>query len=169
LIKQAQALGKDLFAYQGPSEEEDLFLFLQQQLQAWNTDLAGYQPLAKTENYPGLEEIEAGLAALRKFVDEPDSLRFLNRFNDNANELRDLAEDMHELSDFYIHQKHSWETLRKTVEQLRANRMQLYAKSMITWSQRRGIRPWPRSEIISIASQTNLSKPPQAIRCDKQQ
>jgi hypothetical protein len=127
LIKQAQALGKELFAHQGPNEEEGLFQFLQQRLQSWKEALASYLPLAETGNYPGLQEIDEGLAALRKFVEESDSLRFLNRFIENANDLHDLAEDMHELRDFYTTQKHSWETLRRTAEELQGNRMQLEA------------------------------------------
>jgi len=125
LIKQAQALGKELFANQGPSDEEGLFGFLQQQLSVWKDALSGYHPLATTGNYPGLEEIEEGLAILRKLVEETDSLRFLNRFSENANALHDLAEDMRDLTEFYTHQKNSWESLRRTVIQLRANQMQL--------------------------------------------
>ena len=131
LIKQAQALGKKLFAHQGPNDEEGLFQFLQQHLQSWKDALASYHPLAATGNYPGLQEIDEGLAALRKFVEESDSVRFLNRFIENADDLHDLAEDMHELNDFYATQKHSWETLGRTVEQLRANRMQLEADSVV--------------------------------------
>ena len=130
LIKQAQALGKALFAHQGPNEEEGLFQFLHQQLSSLRESLVGFYPLADTGNYPGLEEIEGGLGTLRKLVDETNSLRFLKRFNENANALHDLAEDIRELNDFYTTQRHSWEMLRRTVEMLRPNQMQLQADSV---------------------------------------
>jgi uncharacterized protein YgfB (UPF0149 family) len=125
LIKKAQSLGKDLFAQQGANGEEALSTFLIEQLTSWNGDLAGYEPLAKTGKYPGLSEIQTCLASLMKFVAETDSLRFLRRFVGNADELRDLAEDVHELKDFYTNQRHSWETLRSEVEALSQNRLQL--------------------------------------------
>ena len=127
LIKKAQALGKDLFAQQGDSGEEALFLFLQEKLTSWKNDLASYEPLAKTGNYPGLSEIENCLTALRKFVEESESLPFLKRFVENKNELLDLADDFQELQGFYANQKHSWEGLRKAVDELSQNRLQLEA------------------------------------------
>ena len=125
LIKKALALGKDLFAQAGPSGEDSLFAFLNAHLLSWNNDLTGYQPLAKTGKYPGLEEIEASLAILRKFVGESVSLRFLNRFVENKAELLDLADDIRDLKGFYTNQKHSWEQLRSTVDLLGQNRLQL--------------------------------------------
>ena len=125
LIKKAQALGKVLFAKQGPGAEDTLFTFLDERLSSWNTDLASYEPLAKTGNYPGRSEIENGLACLRKFVEESDSFRFLRRFVENKDELISLSDDIHDLQDFYTNQKHSWETLRAAVTELSPNRMQL--------------------------------------------
>ena len=125
LIKQAQALGKDLFAQQGPGGEEPLFGFLRGKLAAWNADLASYELLARTGKYPGLAEIQSCLESLRKFVEETDSLRFLKRFVANKADLRDLAEDTRDLQGFYTNQKHSWEKLRSAVEELSQNRLQL--------------------------------------------
>ena len=127
LIKQAQALGKELFAQQGPGGEQALFTLLKEKLSGWNSDLAGYEPLAKTGAYPGLREIQDGLAALRKFTEESDSVRFLKRFVENAGELRDLADDLHDLQGFYTNQRHSWEQLRVAVDVLAQNRLQLEA------------------------------------------
>ena len=127
LIKLAVALGKELFAQAGPGDEEPLFDFLRERLGSWNSDLRSYLPLAKTGKYPGLSEIEDDLDALRKFVEEADSLRFLKRFVENKNELLDLAEDYADLEGFYTNQKHSWENLRAAVDELAQNRLQLEA------------------------------------------
>jgi len=125
LIKKAQAIGKELFVQGGPNAEEGLSAFLRDHLVGWNADLGSYLPLANTGNYPGRQEIEDGLTVLRRFVDENDSLRFLKRFVDNKSELLDLADDYHDLKGFYTNQKHSWEQLRGTVDELARNRLQL--------------------------------------------
>ncbi|MCK4303758.1 MAG: BREX system P-loop protein BrxC [Candidatus Eisenbacteria sp.] len=127
LIKEAQALGKDLFAQQAASGEEALYTSLTGRLTSWNSDLVGYEPLAKTGKYPGLSEIQNGLACLRKFVEETDSLRFLNRFVENKDELHSLSDDIHDLQGFYTNQKHSWEKLQAAVEELSQNRLQIEA------------------------------------------
>jgi hypothetical protein len=125
LIRDAQALGNKLFAEQGPGDEEALFIFLKERLTSWNSDLSSYEPLAKTGNYPGLDEIQNGVTPLRKFVEEPDSLRFLKRFVENKDELQDVAEDFQELKGFYTNQKPAWEALRGAVDDLSRNRLQL--------------------------------------------
>lgn len=127
LIKNAQSLGKALFAKQGPAGEDELFTSLSEQLNAWNAMLTKYEPLAATGKYPGLVEIRDGLGTLKKLVEETDSLRFLKRFVENKAELLDLSEDLQELEGFYGQQKHTWEALRAAVEELSQNRLQLEA------------------------------------------
>ena len=122
-----QGLGKDLFAQQGPAAEDALFTFLKGQILGWNNELGQHEPLAKTGNYPGLGEIQEGLETLRKFVEETDSLRFLRRFIEHRNELLDLSDELRDLEDFYTNQKHSWENLRASVNELSQNRLQLEA------------------------------------------
>ncbi len=100
---------------------------MKQKLSAWHAALGSFEPLSKTGKYPGLEQIEAGQGLLRRFVEERDSLAFLKRFVGDESELLELAEDFHELSEFYKNQKHSWEGLRAAVEELAQNRLQLEA------------------------------------------
>ena len=150
LLKEARALGKQLFAEQGPSAEDALFTFLKEKLASWNGDLASYEPLAKTGNYPGLSQIEACLASLRKFVEESDSLRFLKRFVENKEELLKLLEDIQELSGFYTNQKHSWENLRVAVDELSQNRLQLEA------SEAAGPALARMEEILAVSRPYNL-------------
>jgi len=125
LLKEAQKLGKELFAQQGPDDEESLFGFLLEKLSSWNGALTSYEPLARSGGYPGLTEVEKSLTTLRKFVEEVDSVRFLKRFVENTEELREVAENFHELEGFYTNQKHSWELLRAAVNELTQNRLQL--------------------------------------------
>lgn len=125
LIKRAQNLGKELFVQGGPQAEEGLYAFLKDRLGEWNASLGRYLPLAKTGKYPGLRDIEEAQGMLRKFVDEPNSLRFLKRFVAHKNQLMDLSEDYRDLDGFYRHQKHSWEELQTAVTTLSQNRLQL--------------------------------------------
>jgi hypothetical protein len=125
LIKKAQALGKELFAEQGGSGEDALFSFLRVRVTGWQTDLLGYEPLARTGQYPGGDEIQSCLTELRKFVEEKDSTRFLKRFVESRDELLDLVEDIQEITEFYTNQRHSWESLRSAVEEVSQNRLQL--------------------------------------------
>lgn len=125
LIKKSRALGKDLFAEQGPSAEDTLFSFLKSKLDEWNSDLKEFKPLAETGSYPGLDEINDGLNILRKLVNETDSVQLLTRFCDLKNELLDLSEDMQDLRGFYKNQKHSWQELRSAVDELSQNRLQI--------------------------------------------
>ncbi len=127
LIKRAQAVGNMLFAQSCPSSEVGLFSFLKEQLGVWNSSLANHGVLAKTGLYPGLPEIENIISALHKFVEESDSLRFLNRFVQNESELLGMADGVRQLDDFYTNQRHSWEQLRAAVEVLSQNRLQLEA------------------------------------------
>jgi len=125
LIKEASTLCKELFAEQSSNGEEALFELIKGKLTVWQGDLTGYEPLARTGNYPGLNEISGALEALRKFVEQKDSLRFLKQFVQSKVELQELAEDLRELRDFYTHQKHNWEQLRTAVDELSQNRLQL--------------------------------------------
>ena len=76
-------------------------------LKEWDTDLSAAEPLAKTGKYPGAAEIEQIRTDLRKFINETDSLRFLKRFVDAEDELKDLHEDYQDVSGFYKNQRHS--------------------------------------------------------------
>ena len=125
VIKEAQSLGMELFAEHGPGGEEALFAFLKERLASWNGDLVGWEPLAETGKYPGLNEIHSCVSSLRRFVEESDSVRFLQRFVGSKDELLDLAADVHELQEFYTNQRHSWEKLRSAVDGLAQNRLQL--------------------------------------------
>ncbi len=125
LIKKAQSLGKDLFAKQGPGGEDALFAFLMGYLKQWDQTLRRYEPLAKTGDFPGDEEIQTGLLLLGKLIHEKDSVNFLERFLEKKSELLDLCEDYTELQDFYTNQKSTWDRLRNAFRALSQNQLQL--------------------------------------------
>tara|TARA_R110002072_G_scaffold10569_40_gene49302 strand:+ start:1250 stop:4816 length:3567 start_codon:yes stop_codon:yes gene_type:complete len=162
LLKEAQKLGKELFAQAGTSTEAALFSSLKAHLTSWNTDLASYQPLAKTGKYPGLEEIESHLTFLRKFVKEENSLTFLRWFVENKSQLLERSESVHELQGFYTNQRHSWESLRTAFEELSQNRLQLETDA----ASREGLQTMeeilrsdrPYSQLHSVAALVHSTK-----------
>jgi len=125
LLQTTRALGKDVFSEMGPESEEGLFTFLSGKLKHWETDLQGYKPLAETGNYPGQTEIADGLRTIAKITGEEDSFKFIERFNALKAELLELADDYHDLKNFYDHQKPAWEKLRKASDRFQLNRLEL--------------------------------------------
>ena len=125
VLQTARALGKELFSEMGPESEEGLFAFLTGKLGKWDADLQSYKPLAETGSYPGLVEIADGLRAVSRLLAEEDSFKFIERFIPLKPELLDLADNFHDLKNFYEHQKPAWEKLRKASERFQLNRLEL--------------------------------------------
>ncbi len=125
LLQTTRALGKDVFSEMGPESEEGLFTFLREKLKKWSADLQSYKPLADTGNYPGQDEISDGLRTVTKLLVEDNSFKFIERFNALKSELLKLADDFHDLKNFYDHQKPAWEKLRKASERFQLNRLEL--------------------------------------------
>ena len=124
-IKKARMLGQDVFSEMGPDGEDALFTFLKGKLQGWQTALLGYKPLAETGDYPGLEEIKSGLTLTKKLLADEDSFKFIEHFNANKDDLKDLSDDFHDLEHFYEHQKPTWDALRKACGRFQPNRSEL--------------------------------------------
>jgi hypothetical protein len=124
-LKKARLLGQDVFSQMGPEGEDALFTFLKGKLQVWQTALLSFKPLAETGDYPGLEEVKSGLTLTKKLLADEDSFKFIERFNVNKDELKDLSNDFHDLEHFYEHQKPTWDALRKANGRFQPNRSEL--------------------------------------------
>ncbi len=124
-IQTARALGKDLFHEMGPEGEDALLSFLKEKFSLWKLSFEGFKPLADTGNYPGKEQINDGLAIIRKLLNFDDSYKFIEDFNSRKEPLKDLSDDFHDLQNFYENQRPSWERLRKAYEKFQLNRMEL--------------------------------------------
>ncbi|QDV37586.1 BREX system P-loop protein BrxC [Tautonia plasticadhaerens] len=124
-VQNARNLGKELFAEMGPDGEDALFSFLRGRLKDWQANLNTYKTLAETGGYPGAEEIAEGLTLVNKLLTDMDSYKFIERFNTLRADLLDFADDYHNLEHFYVHQKPTWEKLRKAGEKFALNRLEL--------------------------------------------
>jgi hypothetical protein len=124
-VKKARLLGQEVFSQMGPEGEDALFTFLKGKLQGWQTALLSYKPLAETGDYPGLEEVKSGLTLTKKLLADEDSFKFIERFNVNKDDLKDLSDDFHDLEHFYEHQKPTWDAHRKACGRFQPNRGEL--------------------------------------------
>ncbi|MBX3319023.1 MAG: BREX system P-loop protein BrxC [Nitrospira sp.] len=124
-IQDARTLGKELFHEMGTDGEDALFAFLQNKLKSWQSSLMSYRPLAETGDYPGRDQIEAGLLAVKKLLASDNSYKFIQQLNEQKNELLDFADHFTHLEQFYEHQKPTWERLRKAYARFQRNRLEL--------------------------------------------
>lgn len=152
LLQNTRALGKEVFSEMGPESEEGLVTFLTGKLKKWDADLQSYKPLADTGHYPGQAAIADGLRTVAKLLAEDDSFKFIERFNALKPELLELADNFHDLKNFYEQQKPAWEKLRKASERFQLNRLEL----------ERDLKAEPAlkriHEILAAASPYNLIK-----------
>ena len=124
-IQDARTLGNELFHEMGPDGEDALFAFLQNKLKSWQSSLMSYKPLAETGDYPGRDQIESGLLAVKKLLASDNSYKFIQQLNEQKNELLDFADHFTKLEQFYEHQKPTWERLRKAYDRFQRNRLEL--------------------------------------------
>jgi hypothetical protein len=113
-LDSAKRLGQALFNNIGPDSEEALYVFLRHELNGWREELIRFKALADAGNYPGLKEIDGGLATVNTLAIQ-NTYEFFEHFNQNENNLRDLADDMHDLKGFYDGQRPTWDKLRRAI------------------------------------------------------
>jgi hypothetical protein len=124
-IQDARSLGKELFHEMGPDGEDALYSFLLNKLKGWQASLSGYKPLADTGAYPGKDEIDLGLALLRKLLTYDNSYKFIEQLNSQKADLLKSADNFNDLEQFYERQKPTWEKLRKASEKFQLNRLEI--------------------------------------------
>ncbi len=127
-IKAARQLGQQVFGKIGPEDEDGLVLFLREQLGSWEKRLSAYKALADTGRYPGKTVIEAGILTIQKLLFVKDGFEFIKAFLGQKAALPDLADDVHDLSDFYDNQRKTWDRLRDALERIYKPNQQLLEK-----------------------------------------
>ena len=125
-LEKARKLGQKLFGKIGPDNQDGLSSALAAELREWRKQLLSFKPLADTGGYPGKNEIDEGLKQIQTLVSINDPYEFIKEFNKNGNDLQDLADDIHELMDFYKNLKPTWERLRAAKSSFKPNRSLLY-------------------------------------------
>ena len=124
-VRKARELGKDVFHEMGPETEDALFTFLRKYLEKWKENLLRFDEQAKTGQYPGKDTIASCLSTIKSLLSVGESNRFMERFNQQKNDLQDLTEDYHDLSHFYDHQKKAWDNMLRCERDFNLNRREL--------------------------------------------
>jgi hypothetical protein len=124
-IQSARSLGKQVFSEMGPDGEDALFTFLRTRLRSWEACLSQYKPLAETAKYPGQSEITDSLTVIKALLACDESNKFIDRFNERKGDLLELTDNYHDLENFYVQQRPTWEKLRSACERFQLNRLEL--------------------------------------------
>ena len=124
-LDNAKNLAKELFASIPPDGQDKLGKFISDGLSKWVQTLEKYKPLADTGNYPGKKEIDACLDAACKVINIHDSFEVIKAFNAKKDELKDAADDLHTLTDFYNNQRKTWEKLSAAMKSFMPNKSAL--------------------------------------------
>lgn len=124
-LETSRKLGQELFGQIGPDTQDSLNAFLRDRLNDWAKMLSSYRSLADTGYYPGKKEIEDGCTLVGKLLAIADGYEFFQAFNAKKGELSDLANDAHDLKDFYTNQRTTWDKLREALTIFGPNRQEL--------------------------------------------
>ncbi len=124
-LQKARKLGQDLFGQMGPDAEDQLSAFLQERLKSWSEALQQFKAFADTGNYPGKTIIDTNLPGLVQLLAETDSFKFLQNFLSRKDDLLDLSDSFHDLSNFYTKQRPLWEELRQAADRFHLNDLEL--------------------------------------------
>jgi hypothetical protein len=124
-LEKAGKLAKELFGSIALEGQDNLGRFIKDQLQKWRKQLETWQTLVDTGRYPGKNEIDHCLSVIQKVAGINDSFEVITTFNNLKDDLLDLSEDFSDLTDFYNHQRKTWEALLDAHDQFKPNRFAL--------------------------------------------
>ena len=124
-VKKARELGKEVFHEMGPETEDGLFVFLRKKLEGQRASLQRYSELATAGRYPGGETISDSLTTIKNLMLVDETNRFLERFNENKDDLVQLSDDFHDLEHFFENQKPTWDKMLNAEQQFSLNQRQL--------------------------------------------
>ena len=125
VLLRLQHLGKKLFKDVGQVTQNSLYQNLRRHLRIWKSDLEKFRRIAGTGEYPGINEIQNGLDLLNKLLNVPDPCKFIKIFLNNEERLCDAFSHFVILKHFYKNQIHIWDTLIKSIDIFKPNRMLL--------------------------------------------
>ncbi|PIP38566.1 MAG: ATPase, partial [Desulfobacterales bacterium CG23_combo_of_CG06-09_8_20_14_all_51_8] len=124
-LDNAKALAKELFAAIPPDSQDKLSQFITESLSKWVHALEKYKPLADTGNYPGKTEIDDCLSVCAKITKIHDSFEIIRAFTERKDDLKDAADDLHTVADFYTNQRSAWDKLRASLKTVLPNKSAL--------------------------------------------
>ncbi|MGK0291193.1 MAG: hypothetical protein ACI86H_002660 [bacterium] len=124
IIKKSVQLATSLFQKVGPSEETDLFKFIQKRFKKWKHELNEYR-LQLQRRTPGKEIITEGLELCDKFLNQHEPYSFFQLFLKKQDQLEDFKEDFQTVQAFFDTQRTTWENLLDYYDDFQNNSFQL--------------------------------------------
>jgi hypothetical protein len=124
-LDNAKALAKELFGSIPPDSQDKLSQFILEGLSTWVQTLEKYKPLADTGNYPGKKEIDSCLDITADIIRIHGVFEIIKAFIAKKDDLKDAADDLHTLNDFYAHQRSTWDKLRASMKTVMPNKSAL--------------------------------------------
>jgi len=121
-IKRARELYKDLFQKMGREEEDSLVADFRARLADWQAELKSYAHTAATPHHPGKSDIDAALTRIAQQLSTRDTFAFIESILATKNEWLDLADDIHDLVNFYKTQIAAWRKLLDGLSAFESNR-----------------------------------------------
>jgi len=110
-LKRAAKLYRDLFSVNPAENEKALFDDAVARLNSWRKKLEEFKAKASTGKFPGVNEINDGIALLSSLTLLQGSYQFIDRFIDEEGALLDFEEDYQDLENFYETQFSTWQKL----------------------------------------------------------
>ncbi|MDY7573079.1 BREX system P-loop protein BrxC [Actimicrobium sp. CCI2.3] len=110
-IKRARDLYKDLFQKMGREEEDGLVADFRARMTEWQADLKSYVLTAATPHHPGKSDIDSALTRIAQKLSTRDSFAFIEALLTTKDEWLDVADDIHDLVNFYKTQITAWRKL----------------------------------------------------------
>jgi len=90
-LLKARNLGKKLFGDAGDLSQNSLCRYLRRYLRVWKKDLEMFEDIAGKGQYPGINEIQNGLALTTKVLNVHDPVEFIETFISNEDRLCDAG------------------------------------------------------------------------------
>lgn len=121
-IKRARELYKDLFQKMGREEEDSLVADFRTRLTEWQAELRSYAHTAAMPHHPGKNDIDAVLTRIAQQLGVRDSFAFIESLLAEKSEWLDVADDIHDLVNFYKTQIAAWRKLLDGLSAFESNR-----------------------------------------------
>ena len=121
-LRRARELYKDLFSQLGREDEDSLVAEYRTRLGDWQSDLKSYALTAATPHHPGKPTIDAALARIGQQLAIRDSFAFIEALLSAKDDWQDVADDIHDLVNFYKTQITAWRKLLAALSQFADNR-----------------------------------------------
>ena len=171
-LLKARNLGKKLFGDAGDLSQNSLCRYLRRYLRVWKKDLEMFEDIAGKGQYPGINEIQNGLALTTKVLNVHDPVEFIETFISNEDRLCDAGCHFAVLENFYKNQIHIWNALIKAVDDFILNRALLERNPEIKKSLETLYsilaNPKPYSRIKEIPDFISIVKPANDLIVEKQ-